>query len=94
MRDLPVLGEDCHRLLADFARTPDLGRRHPRPRPVRRRLGRRAGAAHRGDQRPPHRRAHLEGLSDSDSDFLLDHAHSVQAKIEDQALRNLHVMVE
>jgi len=36
----------------------------------------------------------VEGLSDSESDFLMDHAHAVQAKIQNQALRGLPVMVE
>ena len=35
-----------------------------------------------------------EGLSDGESDFLLDHAHSVQKRIENEAYRDLHVMVE
>jgi len=40
--------------------------------------------------------AHLtvEGLSDSESDFLMDHAHAVQARSEDEAYRSLPVMVE
>ena len=35
-----------------------------------------------------------EGLSDSASDFLLDHAYAVQARIENQALRSLPVTME
>jgi hypothetical protein len=36
----------------------------------------------------------VEGLSDSASDFLMDHAHAVQAKIVSEALRSLPVMAE
>jgi len=34
------------------------------------------------------------GMSRSDSDFLLDHAHEVQAGIRDQEIRQLHVMAD
>lgn len=37
---------------------------------------------------------HRQGLSDSGSDFLLDHAQQIQARIADPALRNLHLMAE
>ena len=36
----------------------------------------------------------VEGLSDSESDFLMDHAFAVQARIENEAYRSLPVMVE
>ena len=40
--------------------------------------------------------AHLtvEGLSDSESDFLMDHAHAVQARVENEAYGSLPVMME
>jgi hypothetical protein len=86
MKGLPVLGEPCYRLLADLCAEGD---------------GPTAAGVFSRRQRIVEEIsalivAHLtvEGLSDSESDFLLDHAHAVQARIEDQVLRSLHVMME
>jgi hypothetical protein len=90
MKDLPVLGDACGRLLGELCAEREL--KGPAP----------AGVP------PVARREQLieevsallvseliqEGLSDSESDFLMDHAHSLQSTIGDQALRNLHVMAE
>jgi Domain of unknown function (DUF4037) len=85
MKELPVLGAPCHRLLADLCA--EAGQAGPQAFLSREQVIEEISALIV---------AHLtvEGLSDCDSDFLLDHAHAVQAGIEDQALRNLHVMME
>ena len=36
----------------------------------------------------------LQHLSGSDSDFLLNHAESIQGRIEDPQLRQMHIMAE
>jgi hypothetical protein len=92
LKDLPVLGEECYLLFSELCS--DL-------RPGN------GGAASAGAATAVWREALIEqisgliietltfeGLSDSESDFLLGHAHAVQAKIENEALRNLHVMLE
>ncbi len=88
MRDLPILGEPCFGLLGALcAEDAD---------------GEGAGSAgHAGRERLIEEisalviaRLTVEGLSDSGSDFLLDHAHAVQATIANQALRGLPVMME
>jgi hypothetical protein len=85
MTELPVLGAPCYRSLAELCAEAD----------------RAAGSTFAGRERiieeiSARIIAHLtiEGLSDCDSDFLLDHAHAVQATIENQALRSLPVMME
>ncbi len=86
MRELPILGGECHRLLANLCA--DSGREAG------------PGASRRQEQLVEEisaliiARLHSEGLSDSSSDFLLDHAHAVQARIENQALRSLPVTME
>lgn len=90
MKDLPVLGGPCYLLLAGLCAD-----------------GEGSGTGPAGPEAGRHKERIVEeisanivaeltgeGLSDSPSDFLLDHALSVQTKIRDQALRNLHVMVE
>jgi hypothetical protein len=91
LKELPTLGEPCYRLLAELCAD-----------------GRQVGQDGQSGTRGSVDRVRVieevsalivaelvvEGLSDSESDFLLDHAHAVQANIEDEALRNLHVMVE
>lgn len=85
MRELPLLGPSCYQSLADLCAGTDSV----------------ADASFAGRERIIEEISarvitHLtgEGLSDSDSDFLLDHAYAVQATIENQALRNLPVMME
>jgi hypothetical protein len=83
MKDLPLLGDSCYLLLAELcAETSGQDS-----------FGRREGIV---EEISALIVEHLtfEGLSDCESDFLLDHAHAVQAKIENQALRSLHVMTE
>ncbi len=91
MKDLPVLGAECFRLLADLCAESG----------CRADGGRTAAEVFEGREEIVEKVSALiiaeltvEGLSDSESDFLLDHAHEVQARIENQALRSLHVMVE
>jgi hypothetical protein len=85
MRDLPILGAYCHQALADLCseadRTVEISS---------------AGRERIIEEISAHIIAHLtvEGLSDCDSDFLLDHAYAVQATIDNQALRSLPVMME
>lgn len=89
MRELPILGEPCHRLLAQLYAEP--------------------GGPGGEFVEPAHaRRAEIvedicaliiaeltvEGLSDSRSDFLMEHGHAVQATIENAALRDLPVTME
>jgi len=85
MRDLPILGDSCYRLLGDLCAEAGLSGRAvfaERERLIEEISARIV--------------EHLtfEGFSDSESDFLLDHAHAIQATIENQALRSLHVMME
>jgi Domain of unknown function (DUF4037) len=85
MRELPTLGEPCHELLAALCAPGDS-----------------AGDGTAAEKEQIVEKisaliiAHLtvEGLSDSESDFLLDHAHALQATIRDPSLRSLHVMLE
>lgn len=85
MKDLPVLGPPCYGLFADLcaeACQADSGVSVDRERIIQE-----ISALIVAE-------LVIEGLSDSESDFLLDHAHAVQAQIEDPALRSLHVMME
>jgi hypothetical protein len=89
--DLPVLGASCHGILADLFADTGAG-----------------GCQTATEAGSPADKATLieelsaaigqelvkEGLSESDGDFLMDHAYSVQDRIEDEELRCLHVMAE
>jgi hypothetical protein len=99
MRDLPMLGEECHAKLAELCADTDpsdvdAGLAPPDPAETG------TGPAKRRERIIEEISALLivelswHGLSDSDSDFLLDHAHAVQARIEDDGLRSAHVMLE
>jgi hypothetical protein len=85
MKELPILGGTCRQLLADLcAEKTETG-----------------SDVFAGRERTIEQISALivaeltvEGLSASASDFLLDHGHAVHAKIRDQDLRNLHVMLE
>jgi hypothetical protein len=87
MKELPVLGERCHDLLAELC--------GDAPEP-----GSEGAWSARRQEWVEEIGALLvaelavEGLSDSPSDFLMDHAHAVQEKIENQALRSLPVTME
>lgn len=85
MKDLPLLGEACHGRLA--ALCAETGQTGPAVFAERGRLVEEISAL---------LIEHLtfEGLSDSGSDFLLDHAYSIQARISNDALRSLPVMME
>jgi hypothetical protein len=85
MRDLPVLGVECHELLAELC--VEAGEVPPDVFNRRERLIEQTSARLVAELT-------FEGLSDSKSDFLMDHAHSVQARIENQALRGLPVTME
>ncbi len=96
MKELPILGEECHGLLAALCAEEGPG------------TDRACGGTDRAEVAAFARRGRIveeisalvigrltsEGLSDSASDFLLDHAHAVQARIESQALRSLPVTME
>ncbi len=89
MKDLPVLGEACHGLLADLCAEPgaETGRAVSRVFAQREQIVEAISAL-------VITRLAVEGLSDSPSDFLLDHAYVVQDRIENQALRSLPVTME
>ena len=72
MRDLPALGAEVHRQIDTLLAEDDPGRKADIMESVSVLLA----DALRG-----------QGLSDSDSDFLLDHAPRVQARIESPRLR-------
>lgn len=87
MSDLPTLGGECQalltRLCAEEGQTEALARGRDHQEAIIEEIS----ALIIGELA-------WQGLTDSDSDFLLDHAHSLQARIEDPALRSVHVMVE
>jgi Domain of unknown function (DUF4037) len=85
MRDLPVLGMECHELLGEVCL--ETGEVAPDVFARRERLIEQTSARLVEELT-------FEGLSDSESDFLMDHAHSVQARIETPALRGLPVTME
>jgi hypothetical protein len=85
LRELPALGVSCHGLLADLCA--DAGQAGSGVSVDKERIVEEISALLVAE-------LVIEGLSDSESDFLLDHAHAVQAKIENQALRSLHVMMD
>ncbi len=84
--DLPVLGSEVHELLARLCSRPGQAT-PPTALTEQARIVEDISALLVG-------RLTSEGLSDSPSDFLLDHAYSVQTRIENDALRNLPVMME
>ncbi|MBN1321084.1 MAG: DUF4037 domain-containing protein [Thermoleophilia bacterium] len=88
---LPILGAPCHRLLADLCaetgRDPAAGRAGAGAFEYRERIVEEISALIVAELT-------AEGLSGSRSDFLMDHAHEVQARIENEALRSLHVLSE
>ena len=85
MKELPILGGPCQQLLADLcAENEETG---IDGFAERERIIEQISALVIAELT-------VEGLSSSASDFLLDHAHAVQAIIGDQGLRNLHVMLE
>ena len=104
MRDLPVLGEECHGKLAELCADGPTSDADTDLAPA----GLTSAGPAQAGAGPAKRRERIieeisallivelswQGLSDSDSDFLLDHAHAVQARIKDDGLRSLHVMVE
>jgi hypothetical protein len=82
---LPVLGGELHRLLDGLCSRP--GQTAPEAPAEQVKIVEDISALLIG---------HLtfEGLSDAESDFLIDHAYSVQCRIENEALRNMPVMTE
>lgn len=110
MKELPVLGADCHRLLTDLCADgsrPSAGgggsviKSESVPDPDEAAIGAHGGGIFARNERIVEEisalivaRLRKEGMSDSEGDFLLDHAHAVQAKIRNDALRSLHVMME
>lgn len=91
MGGLPILGASCYRLLADLCAETGPGRAAGRGEAgtfaVRERIVEEISALIVAELT-------AEGLSDSGSDFLMDHAHAVQTMIENERLRSLHVMAE
>ncbi len=99
MKDLPVLGEECHGKLAELCAdgpTSNADISQTAAGPAQAGLGQAKGRERIIEEISALLIVELswQGLSDSDSDFLLDHAHAVQARIKDDGLRSLHVMVE
>ena len=105
MRELPILGASCHEMLAGLCAEPGVVAGTGASGGSGGRAGSEAGPAGSGAYAHRERMiedisalviAHLRacGLSSVESDFLLDHAHAVQATIENEALRNLPVTVE
>jgi hypothetical protein len=85
MKELPLLGASCHRMLADLCA--ETGKTGAELFAERERIVEEVSALIID---------HLtfEGFSDSESDFLLDHAYSVQERIRNDALRGMPVMME
>ncbi|MBI2858255.1 MAG: DUF4037 domain-containing protein [Chloroflexi bacterium] len=79
VKELPVLGQEAHQRLADIASSMGPARKG--------RLMEETCAVLINELRK-------EGLSDSPSDFLLDHGPVVQSKIADPALRDSNVWLE
>ncbi len=87
MTDLPLLGADCHRLLTHLCQVDDAGLDVGGWGEHRREIVEQISALIVAELK-------RQGLSDSESDFLLDHAFELQMRIEDRDLRRLHVMLE
>ena len=79
MKALPILGEVTYKLLSDIVTSYGLGKKS--------RLIEETCAIIIDEFR-------REGLSDSPSDFLLDHGPIIQSRIQDQELRNTDVRLE
>ena len=77
--DLPLLGKWTHSLVADLITPTDLNRKIPKIED--------ACAVVIQELR-------AEGLTDSTSDFILDHGHSVHNRIKDAALRERFTVVD
>jgi len=91
MAELPILGSSCHRLLtelcAETGHDPAAGRAGTGAFEHRERIIEEVSALIVAELT-------AEGLSGSLSDFLMDHAHAVQSRIKNEALRSLHVMLD
>ena len=85
LKDLPVLGAETYPLLSALCADSAAG--GPGTSAERAQLVERISALVIAQLRS-------EGMSDSESDFLMDHGWSVQERIENAALRSLHVMME
>jgi hypothetical protein len=86
MKELPILGEVTHNLLLEIVTT--------REDDLMESLYEKKGRLIEEVCTNIIEELRKEGLSDSPSDFLLDHGPIVQSKIEDPELRNLDVMLE
>ncbi len=86
MKELPILGEVTHKLLLEIVTSRECDLMEVMYEKKGRLIEEICGHIIRELRK--------EGLSDSSSDFLLDHGPIVQAKIKDPDLRNLDVMVE
>lgn len=86
MKELPLLGDALHRIISDLvtAHEADTGERLFEKKSY---LMEEACRHVRGELR-------RQGLSDSESDFLLDHGPVVQGKIRDSQIRGINVWVE
>ncbi len=79
MKPLPILGDQIHRLVIDLVTTHDYNRKTS--------LMEKTSQVLIGQLRQ-------RGLSDSESDFLLDHGPIIQSKIQDNQLRSVDVWAE
>ena len=79
MKGLPILGEVTYKLLSDIVISYGPGKKSQLMEET---------CANIIDE------FRREGLSDSPSDFLLDHGPVVQSKIQDEELRNTDVRLE
>ena len=78
VKDLPLLGEWAHSMVAEVIASSDLKEKHQRIEEACAVII---------------RQLHTDGLTDSASDFLLEHAHSVHSRIQDKSLgRQLSVI--
>ena len=78
-KNLPKLGDQIYRLISDLVTTHDYNRK--------------AQLMEQTSQLLIAQLRH-DGLSDSPSDFLLDHGPIVQSKIEDSQMRSIDVWAE
>jgi len=79
MKSLPILGDQIHQLVTDLVATHDYNRKAILMEETSQVL---IGQLRQGN------------LSDSESDFLLDHGPIVQSKIQDSQLRSIDVWIE